>query len=1259
LVFCFTFILANPMKNNHLFFRKQPLLLFLLLLAVKLVAQPVSGKAGHSNFFMPVSHPKFIENKGQYNWYSGKKNNQEIMYGGHAGTFTVLFTTHSVEFVRPVPGREEEEREKRRGERAERKFEVERFSLEWQNTDPAASFTTGEPLDEYFTFPDPAEKQRTIIASGYNTITIKEIYPGINLTYFFPEEGGLKYYFEVAAGADPSLIKGKWLGVKDLHLGAEGAVHFSSGGEKFTDAAPSSYYQVISCRASDVHNPANTVASSFRLQGNAFSFIIPSYDHGRMLVIDPWTSSPGFAVVNKGYDIAQDPTGNIYVYGGMNPYELKKFTSTGVLLWTFSTSAFGYYGDMCLDFVGTPFCIYGPWGDQCVKLTPAGTQVWSVSSGVSNAREIYRIQINPASNLLSVMGMEMPGTGGQVPMVLSIDPATGTYSPSSLHPTSTASEVRGMVVDANGDVYGLSYAAFTSTNTVADNLIWKTTSANAFITSTPDGYNLGEIDASYTDSWFSGFNGMAVGCDLYSFDGVTLNKRDRTTLGVLASVSIPNGAPYRVGGVYTDQCGNVFIGTSNSVNMYDASLTLVTSVATPDTVYDVCAGLGVGEILVCGKGFFGSLTFPPGNCNSSVTTASLPSNGCPCNGVASVSVQQMCVAGNYTYQWLPFGGTNDTATNLCPGTYTVVYTNTSNGAVDSTTVTVTGSSANIAVNAAATNPSCYGYNDGSVTTNPSGGAGPYTYQWTPGNMNTQNVTGLSAGTYTVTATDANGCSGFQVITLTNPAGMSFTLSSQPPYCSACNGSASVTVVGGAPGYSYNWNSSPVQNTPNATNLCSGSYTVSVTDGAGCIQDTMIALVATNPLTLTTSSGPPIACNGDCNGSATAVPANGAGNYTYTWNTNPVQNTATATGLCAGTYIVTVSDTNSCSISDTIVLSEPSALTVQTTSPLSFCEGSCGTLAAAIAGGTPAYSLNWMPGNLNTNNVVVCPPSSLTYTLTVTDASGCSVTDSVQAVVLPLPAIAFTADTLQGCAPLCVNFTNNTPNTSTATWIYGDGNNSGTIPNYCYPAGSFDVSLIVVADNGCSDTLTLSNYINAWPQPVASFMLPPSAPLSEWEPMACFTNTSTGATVWLWNFNDPNDTSSASSPDACHLYSDTGTYCVDLVAISANGCRDTTTNCFEIVPEEATLYVPNAFTPNGEGENNLFMPVGTGIEGNEYHFMVFDRWGMLIYETRTWGDGWDGTYKGNKCQEDVYVWKVECMDDLGYYHDLIGHVSLIR
>ncbi len=1226
------------------------LLLFVFTCGSALFAQqtgPGKTLTGKSNFAVPAFTPVFAENLGQFNSFA----EGEFSYGSMIGRGMVLFGVNSMQIIELLPDRDGEEEEKPgelKKELGERKFKKHVKTMRWVGANPGATFETGIPVEEYFTYPDPANKQLTLRANAWQTITCKNLYPGIDVTYTFYEKGGVKYFIHLAPGADPSVIRIKWSGVDEVSIDASGNLSMPSGTGTVTDAAPVSNY---------ADDAASTIRTHFVLHGKEVRFQLGDYDNTRAVVIDPWVNSPGFPGGDKAFDIAQENTGDIYVYGGSNPFQLKKFTAVGVPVWTFNTMAGGYYGDFCLDNAGNIFVVYGPWGDQCVKLTNAGVMVFNVNSGTNTwNKETYRVELSQVTGQLLVMGMEIPGAGGQYPMVFTIDPNTGAYSPTVLHATCAAGEVRDMAVDqATGDTYGISFHAVPSTNPAVDNFLWKVDPALNTAWSQPDGYLLGEVDISYTNEWFSGHNGLMVSCDVITYDGVTVKRWDKATGILLSTATITGGVSYKLGGLCTDACGNIYVGGPNAVHMFDPNLTPITTVATPDSVFDVCRGVNPGEIFACGKGFFASLSFTVPSC-SQTTMTSVNATTCPCDGSATINVSQFCSAGTYTYQWFPSGGTGSTASNLCPGTYTVVYTNTTTNAVDSATVTITGTVVNVTVTSTAVQPSCNSSN-GSITASPSGGTGPYTYLWSPGNQVTQTITNVGPGTYTVTVTDSLGCSAFQVITLNPSTGMTASLSSAAPFCSACNGSATVTPSGGSPGYQYSWSTNPVQASATATGLCAGTYSVTITDTAGCSFDTLVTITATNPMTVTATVASPLLCFGDCNGSLTATPANGQGPYTYSWNTNPVQNTATATGLCSGTYSVTVTDSNNCATGITLALTEPTALTVQSVSPVSACEGDCGMLTANVAGGTPTYTYAWTPGPLSGNNVSVCPSTSTTYYVTVSDDNNCSISDSVQFIVNPLPAIAFAADTLQGCELFCVNLTNNTPNSASVTWIYGD-NTTGTASSHCYADGTYDVGAIVVNDNGCIDTLVYSAYITAFPQPVANFTVP-AQPVSIWEPQICFSDLSANATNWMWDFDDPFDPSGSTAQFPCHLYSDTGIYCVQQVALTAAGCPDTMELCFEIFSEEGTLYVPNTFTPNGNGDNEIFFPYGIGIDGNNYHFMVFDRWGMLIYETRVWGEGWDGTYKGNKCQVDTYVWKVDCKDIIGNNYNRIGHVNLIR
>jgi gliding motility-associated-like protein len=1222
------------------------LLAILLTLNFDLKAQ-FNNAPLKKNFSESFITPEFIQNNGQFDAWSA--NNTAVNFGVMNSGVNILIGGNSVQYYRSVAKKEDDEHGKRR-EKHEREFEEQRLTMKFLNANSNITFTTADPCTDYFSCIDPNNKNASIVSNCFKTITALNVYPGIDVVYKFHSEGSLEYSFLVHPGADVSLVKIKWDGAEGISLDANGNVVVTD--DKLgvtTDHAPASYYETS----------GGELASSFELNAdNTVGISIANYNHNQTVVIDPWSYNPAFVGNNAAYDIMQDPSsGMIFLYGGSNPYVVKKYNNVGTLQWTFSTMANGYYGDFCLEpGTGNIFCVYGPWGDYCIKVSSAGALMWNVNSGNTYSREIYRVFYNPVALNLSIIGMNMPTT--QTPMALNIDPSNGAYSAPVMHPTCTYGETRGMCVDANGDIYAEVWNSVGSPNPAADNLIWHLNSGLTNLNSVQDGYLLDEVDPSQTDSWFSGYNGMAVGCDLYSFDGITLKRWDKNTLALLGSVTIPGGVEYNTSGLCVDACGNVYVGSPAGVREYDSGLNYLTMQATSGPVYDVCMGLGVGEVLACGSGFFASVTFPTSSCTSTTTITSLPSNTCACSGQASISVQaSQCAAGTFTYQWFPTGGTNDTAFNLCPGNYTCYYTNTTTGAVDSATVTVAGNASSMSATSTSTNPTCFGSTNGSITANPSGGIGPYTYLWTPGGQTTQTISGVGAGTYNVDVTDSAGCVLTLTITLTQPAGMNFTTANTATSCTACNGTATVNVSGGTGPFTYSWNSVPTQNTSTATSLCQGTYICTITDAAGCMQDTSVVVPLSGGLTSTASIATPITCFGSCNGSLTATPSSGTGPYIYSWNTNPVQNTQVATGLCAGTYEVEITDANGCSSTSTIALTEPSALALNTISPLTICAGKCTSLSVAVAGGSPAYTYTWNPGAMPGNNLSVCPPVTTTYTATVTDANGCQAMDSILVVVNPLPAVAFTADTLQGCAPVCVTFTNNTPNTQSLLWEYGNGNQN-SVGYQCYTPGTYDVTLVITGTNGCIDSLTNLAYINSWLSPTAGFVASPTQNILM-EANFCFAETAQNESTYLWNFNDPSDLTNSTDANPCHTYTDTGYFCVQQIVYSANGCTDTTTNCVEVIPDPATIYVPNSFTPTGNGLNDIFMPVGTNINEDKYHFMVFDRWGNLIFDTHTWGTGWDGTYKGNKCQIDTYVWKVDAQDLEGYNHRLIGHVNLIR
>ncbi|MGV3611676.1 MAG: T9SS type A sorting domain-containing protein, partial [Fluviicola sp.] len=317
----------------------------------------------------------------------------------------------------------------------------------------------------------------------------------------------------------------------------------------------------------------------------------------------------------------------------------------------------------------------------------------------------------------------------------------------------------------------------------------------------------------------------------------------------------------------------------------------------------------------------------------SVTPASQTNIACNggSNGAAAINTPTGG-AGGYTYNWTPGNPTGDgtvSVTGLTAATYTCTVTD-ANGCVASQSFTVTQPTAISLTAASQTNISCNGGSNGAAAVNPAtGGAGSFTYDWTPGNPTgdgTTSVSGLAAGTYTVTATDANGCLASQSFTITEPPLLSATAGAQTNVsCNGgANGTATVIPSGGQPGYTYSWSPSGGTNAT-ASGLAAGTYTVTVTDANGCQATQNFTITEPTALDVSAGSQVNIICNGASTGSATVNPTGGTGTYDYSWS--PAGGTAaTASGLLAGTYTVTVTDDNNCQATQSFTITESAALT---------------------------------------------------------------------------------------------------------------------------------------------------------------------------------------------------------------------------------------------------------------------------------------------------------------------------------------------
>lgn len=280
-------------------------------------------------------------------------------------------------------------------------------------------------------------------------------------------------------------------------------------------------------------------------------------------------------------------------------------------------------------------------------------------------------------------------------------------------------------------------------------------------------------------------------------------------------------------------------------------------------------------------------------------------------------------------------------------------------------------------------------------------------------------------------------------------------------------------------------------------------------------------------------------------------------------------------------------------------------------------------------------------------------------LTATSDSGCVGAGTTQVEIYPYPETSFTFSGIEGCTPIDITFQDEStinPNYSIATyeWNFGDGSSSSEAsPTHTYTTnGNFDVSLVTTtAVGGCADTLAFSEIMSIYLTPEASFFYGPTD-ATMLNPRIRFTNTSIDATEYSWNFGDGN---TSSLVDPMNEYPTDGDYTVSLVAI--NGvCTSSTTQELTIKPE-TVVYIPNSFTPNGDGLNDTFIPKGIGIES--FSMSIYNRWGKEIFFTNTMDNPWRGWYNGRELPSETYVYRIDIVDVLDEVRIYRGGVTLVR
>jgi hypothetical protein len=425
------------------------------------------------------------------------------------------------------------------------------------------------------------------------------------------------------------------------------------------------------------------------------------------------------------------------------------------------------------------------------------------------------------------------------------------------------------------------------------------------------------------------------------------------------------------------------------------------------------------------------------------------------NGYLSVSP----MSGNapYTYQWSN-GGTTKSISGLSPGTYSVTVTE-AGGCVAIRTFVIT-QPAPLTLSTSTTGAACG--STGSATASAGGGNGGYSYTWSNGTTGA-NITGLNAGTYTVTTTDARGCQSAKTVDIQN-SGSSIQATASLTTAAGCNsnGTVTATVTGGSGNYAYVWSNG---GNTNAISVGTGTYIVTITDNAsGCTATASTTVQAPSTSTLSAIVNTQATCS--TGGSATVtITGGGAGPYTYLWDN--LQTTATATNLSAGNHTVTVTNGAGCQSTASVNITQPQGpnATASVSTNATCITG--GSATANVTGGATPYNYLWSgnPGN----TASVSNLSAGTYTVTVTDANGCSSTASVNIQGASAPNIAISASSNATCGQGGSATAAATGGVTPYTYTWSNTQTGATVFNLS--AGTYTVT--VTDGNGCTKTTSVT------------------------------------------------------------------------------------------------------------------------------------------------------------------------------------------
>ena len=642
-------------------------------------------------------------------------------------------------------------------------------------------------------------------------------------------------------------------------------------------------------------------------------------------------------------------------------------------------------------------------------------------------------------------------------------------------------------------------------------------------------------------------------------------------------------------------------------------------------------------------------------------SVTLTPNDVLCNGENTGSVSITILGNNapYSINWIDFG-INDvnTVNDIGAGTYSVEVTNNV-GCSETYTFEINEPELLEMTLEKKEDITCFGLNNGIIEVSAEGGTGNYSYT-VNGNPTTQNISGLSENVYTIVVTDENGCEDSFSVIIDEPEEMQMDLQKRDVSCyNKADGQVEVQVNGGvgkytSPNMVYDANGYGI-----AANLAAGYYEYYAEDANGCPVEDNTTIIQPDPLTVSIMSTDTVCPTTDIVLSANA--SGGTFPFNYNWSNSPTNSaTVSVTADTTTQFSVEVTDDNGCRTIDYseyyVPLLSPNDLSLSSTNEV--CFGEAVQINAFYSGDNYPLTVNWNTDFDGFGSFYDYPSQSKEYIIELTDKCDNTITKSTSVLVRQLPQIHLPELVAEGCPPLEVDFSSiiEAQDSVNYKWQFSDGSTSfenGPIITF-YEEGEFDITLEVEDKYGCSNDVKAESAITVYPAPNASAKTPTYV-VDEYNPLVQFYNESIGYTDFTWSFGD-NTYSKEEHP--VHKFREPGKYMVELSVVNDYKCFDKKSIEIE-VKAVANVFIPNAFTPNGDGLNDIFNVEGYNLTDENFQMLIFNRWGDQIFQSNSLNNGWNGIYKNDIVPQGTYVYKVHVKDINGSEQEFIGSVAVLK